>query len=83
MTIDEAIADLTQRVLDVAPDAVVRIARRSDTEAAMRVYALADLGPAIRAATSDITLLLLTGDGIDVQVLVYDVATSVPPETEL
>ena len=34
----------------------------------------------IKAATQDITLSLLTGEGLDVQVLVYDIATSLPPE---
>ena len=82
MLIEDAMQDLTQRVLDVAPDAIVRIARRSDTEAVMRVYAQADREAAIREVTSTITVLLLTGDGIDVQVLIYDAATSSPPETD-
>ena len=80
MPMDDAIADLTQRVLDVAPDAVVRIQRRADTEAVMRVYASADQEAPLREATQDITLSLLAGDGIDVQVLMYDIATSLPPE---
>ena len=83
MVIDDAIADLTQRIRAVAPDAVVRTMRRSDTEAAMRVYAPADLADALGAATADLTVALLTSDGIDVQVLIYDITTSLPPEPEL
>jgi hypothetical protein len=34
---------------------------------------------ALKAATQETTLNLLTGEGLDVQVLVYDIATSLPP----
>ena len=80
MTIDDAIADLTERVRDAYPGAVIRVKKRSAEEAAIRVYAPADQEEAIKAATHDITLSLLTGEGLDVQVLVYDIATSLPPE---
>ena len=79
MTIDEAIADLTMRIKDVSPDAVVRVQRRSGEEASIRAYAPADAADAIKAATQEITLSLLTNEGLDVQVLVYDIATSLPP----
>jgi len=79
MTIDEAIADLTMRIKDVSPDAVVRVQRRSGEEASIRAYAPADDANAIKAATQEITLSLLTNEGLDVQVLVYDIATSLPP----
>jgi hypothetical protein len=80
MTIDEAISELTSRILDVCPTAVVRVKKRSSEEATMRAYAPADAEQAIKAATSDMTLNLLTERGLDVQVLVYDVATSLPPD---
>lgn len=80
MTIDDAIADLTERVKGACPEAVIRVKKRSAEEAAIRVYAPAAQEEAIKSATQDITLSLLTGEGLDVQVLVYDIATSLPPE---
>jgi hypothetical protein len=80
MTIDEAIADLTARIKEASPDAVIRVKRRSDEEAAIRVYAPADHEDAVKSATQEQTLSLLTGEGLDVQVLVYDIATSLPPD---
>lgn len=79
MPIDEAIADLTTRIKGVSPNAVIRVKRRSDEEASMRVYAPADHEGALKEATQEITLSLLR-EGLDVQVLVYDIATSLPPE---
>jgi hypothetical protein len=79
MTIDDAIADLTERIKSASPDAVVRVKRRSDEEASIRAYAPADDEGAIKEATQEITLSLLTNEGLDVQVLVYDIATSLPP----
>jgi hypothetical protein len=80
MTIDDAIADLTARIKDASSEAIIRVKRRSDDEATIRVYAPAEQESTIKEATQDITLSLLTGEGLDVQVLVYDVATSLPPE---
>jgi len=79
MTLDEAIADLTDRIKSASPEAIVRVQRRSDEEAALRAYAPADHEAAIKAATQEITLNLLIGESLDVQVLVYDIATSLPP----
>ena len=79
MTLDEAIADLTARIKSASPDAVVRVQRRSAEEAAIRAYAPADDEGAIKEATQEITLGLLINEGLDVQVLVYDIATSLPP----
>lgn len=80
MTIDEAITDLTGRISAASPSAVVRVKRRSAEEAAIRVYAPADDESAVKEATQALTLSLLTEEGLDVQVLVYDIATSLPPE---
>jgi len=80
MTLDDAIADLTARIKSVSPNAVIRIQRRSAQEGAIRVYAPADDEASITAATQEITLALLTDPGLDVQVLVYDISTSLPPE---
>ena len=80
MTIDDAISDLTSRIKDASPEAVIRVKRRSNEEATIRVYAAADHENPIKAATQEVTLGLLTGEGLDVQVLVYDIATSLPQE---
>jgi hypothetical protein len=78
MTIDDVIADLSERIRDVSPEAVIRVKRRSDEEASIRVYAPVEHENALKAATQEITLNLLI-EGLDVQVLVYDIATSLPP----
>lgn len=80
MTIDAAIAQLTATITGISPDAVIKTKRRSDEEAAIRVYAPADHEAPIKNATRDMTLALLTGEGISVEVLVYDIATSLPQE---
>jgi hypothetical protein len=78
MTIDDAIADLSERIRNVSPEAVIRVKRRSDEEASIRAYAPVEHENALKAATQEITLNLLI-EGLDVQVLVYDIATSLPP----
>jgi hypothetical protein len=82
MTLDEVIADLSARIRDGSPAAVVRVIRRSAEEASIRAYAPVEDETAIKEATQEITLSLLTNDGLDVQVLVYDIATSLPPAEE-
>jgi hypothetical protein len=78
MTIDDVIADLSERIRNVSPEAVIRVKRRSDEEASIRAYAPVEHENALKAATQEITLNLLI-EGLDVQVLVYDIATSLPP----
>ena len=80
MTLDEAIADLRGRIVAAYPEAVIRVMRVGDEEARIRAYAPADQEEAIKEATRDQTITLLTGEGLDVQVFVYDIATSLPPE---
>jgi len=80
MTLEEAIAETTRRVTAASPSAVVRVTRISAEEASVRAYAPAADEGAIKEATQDYTLQLLTGEGLDVQVLVYDITTSLPPE---
>lgn len=79
MTLDDAIANLTARIKEASPEAVLRVKRRNDEEATIRAYAPADHESAIKEATQEMTLSLLTSDNLDVQVLVYDIATSLPP----
>lgn len=81
MPIDDAIADLTGRIQAVSPDAVIRVKKRNAEEATIRVYAPAEHETQIKESVQPITLTLLTGEGLDVQVLVYDIATSLPKET--
>ena len=78
MTIDDAITDLVARIKGVSPESAVRVQRRSAEEATIRAYAPADQESAIKEATQEILLALLTNDGLDVQVLIYDIATSAP-----
>jgi hypothetical protein len=80
MTLDEAIADIRSRITTVSPDAVIRVMRTSDEEASIRAYAPADHETAIKDATRDHTFEMLTNDGLDVQVIFYDIATSLPPD---
>jgi hypothetical protein len=80
MTLDEAIGELHRRISAASSSAVVRVTTVSAEEATVRAYAPASDEAAIKAATQDYTLQLLTGDGLDVQVIVYDIATSLPPE---
>ncbi|GAB4210439.1 MAG: hypothetical protein OHK0022_43430 [Roseiflexaceae bacterium] len=79
MTLNDAIATLTEQIKEASPEAVLRVQRRNDEEATIRVYAPADHEAGIKAATQELTLSLLTNDNLDVQVLVYDIATSLPP----
>lgn len=82
MTLEDAIADIQSRITAVSPNAVIRIMRTSAEEASIRAYAPAADEAAIKDATRDPTFQMLTNDGLDVQVLFYDIATSLPPEGE-
>ncbi len=80
MTLDEAITDLTNRITAVSPTAVIRVMHGSAEEASIRAYAPAEHEAAIKEATRELTFQLLTTEGLDVQVIFYDIATSLPPE---
>ncbi|NJK80704.1 MAG: hypothetical protein HC876_18650 [Chloroflexaceae bacterium] len=79
MTLDEAIEDIKGRILNVSPEAVIRVIRASGEEASIRAYAAANHEQAIKDATREPTFEMLTNDGLDVQVIFYDIATSLPP----
>ena len=72
MTLDEAIADLGLRISDVSPSTRIVVERTADDSAAIRVHAPVDDAAAIKAATTDLIVTLLTIEGLDVQVYVYD-----------
>ncbi|GIV96318.1 MAG: hypothetical protein KatS3mg057_0975 [Herpetosiphonaceae bacterium] len=76
MTIEQAIDELQNRILAVDPGAVIRLQRRSGEEAVIRAYVPADQVEAVQDAVRDRAIELLTSQGLDVQVLVYDKETS-------
>jgi hypothetical protein len=80
MTIDEAITELTNRITGVCADAVIRVSRISSEEARIRAYAAAAFDEPIKDATRDLTIQFLTAEGLDIQVIPYDIATSLPPD---
>ncbi|MCG8349636.1 MAG: hypothetical protein MI924_17875 [Chloroflexales bacterium] len=80
MTLEEAITELKGRITAVCPSAVIRVMRASAEEASIRAYAPADQENAVKDATRDRTIQMLTDEGLDVQVFVYDITTSLPPE---
>jgi hypothetical protein len=80
MSLEVAIDELVRQISAASPSAVTRVTRVSDEEASLRAYAPASDEAAIKAATQEYTLQLLIGEGLDVQVLVYDLATSLPPD---
>lgn len=80
MTLDDAIADIQSCILAVSPGAVLRVMRISAEEANIRAYAPAEHEAVIKDATRDKSFELLTSSGLDVQVIFYDIATSLPPE---
>lgn len=80
MTLEDALTDLTSRIVAVSPSAVIRIQRAGSEEATIRAYAAAEYEQQLKDAVRDQVISLLTEQGIDVQVLVYDIATSLPPD---
>jgi len=80
MNLDEAVNDLKSKITGVSAGAVVKVMRVSDEEARVSIYAPADhIGP-LQDATREPTIQWLAQDGLDVQVFVYDSATTKPPE---
>lgn len=80
MTLEEAIADLTAKIAAISPEAVIRVTRASNEEAAIRAYAPLEDEAAIKSATTEQTITLMMEEGLDIQVFVYDITTSLPNE---
>lgn len=80
MSLDNAIDEMKNCIMGVSPNAVIRVMRTSGEEASIRAYAPASDEAAIKDATREKTFELLTKDGLDVQVIFYDIATDLPPE---
>ena len=79
MTLDDALNEMTTLIRSVSPDAVLRTSRRGSDELAIRAYVPAEHEDAIREATRPRSIELLD-KGLDVQILTYDITTSLPPE---
>jgi len=80
MTLDEAVNDLKIKVIAISAGAVVKVMRVSDEEARVSIYAPAEHISPLQDAAREPTIQWLAKDGLDVQVFVYDVATTKPPE---
>ena len=72
MSIDDAIKQMTDTITAVCADAEVKVAKMSDEEARLSVYAPAGDMQAIKDATFMPAMDLLNHDGMDVQVFVYE-----------
>ncbi len=72
MSIDDAIKQMTDTIKAVCENAEVKVAKMSDEEARLSVYAPAGDMQAIKDATFMPAMDLLNNDGMDVQVFVYE-----------
>jgi hypothetical protein len=72
MTLDEGIAQISEKISAVSASAEIKIAKMSDEEARLSVYAPAGEMGAIQDATLMPTIELLNSDGLDIQVFVYE-----------
>ena len=72
MSIEDAIKQMTDTIKAVCAGAEVKVAKMSDEEARLSVYAPAGDMQAIKDATFMPAMDLLNIDGMDVQVFVYE-----------
>ena len=72
MLIDDAIKQMTDTIKAVCASAEVKVAKMSDEEARLSVYAPAGDMQSIKDATFMPAMELLNNDGMDVQVFVYE-----------
>ncbi len=72
MSIDDAIKQMTNTITSACESAEVKVAKMSDEEARLSVYAPASAMQAIKDATFMPAMDLLNNDGMDVQVFVYE-----------
>ena len=72
MTLDEGIAQIQAKISAVSASAEVKVAKMSDEEARLSVYAPAGEMGAIQDTTLMPTIELLNSDGLDIQVFVYE-----------
>jgi hypothetical protein len=72
MSLDDAIADMKNKILAVSPGAVIKMVKMSDEEARLSVFAPAGHLEAIKSATLQPAMDFLNKDGFDIQVFAYD-----------
>ena len=72
MSIDDAIKQMTEKIKAACGSAEVKVAKMSDEEARLSVYASAGDMQKIKDATFQPAMDMLNNDGMDVQVFVYD-----------
>ena len=72
MSIDDAIKKMTDLIKAASAGAEIKVAKMSDEEARLSVYASAGDMQKIKDATFLPAMDMLNTDGMDVQVFVYD-----------
>jgi hypothetical protein len=72
MSIDDAIAKMTDIIKAACASAEIKVAKMSDEEARLSVYAPAGDMQKIKDATFQPAMDMLNNDEMDVQVFVYD-----------
>jgi hypothetical protein len=72
MSIDDAVKQMTDIIKSASAGAEVKVAKMSDEEARLSVYALAADMQTIKDATFMPAMDLLNNDGMDIQVFVYE-----------
>jgi predicted metalloendopeptidase len=72
MSIDDAVKQMTDMIKSASAGAEVKVAKMSDEEARISVYASAADMQTIKDATFMPAMDLLNNDGMDIQVFVYE-----------
>ncbi|GJQ51392.1 MAG: hypothetical protein HKUEN02_02390 [Anaerolineaceae bacterium] len=72
MSLDDAIKQMTAAIKAACANAEVKMAKMSDEEARLSVYAPASDMQKIKDATFQLAIELLNKEGMDIQVFVYD-----------
>ena len=72
MSLDDAIKQMTNKIKAACGGAELKTVKMSDEEARLSVYAPAGDIQKIKDATFQPAIDLLNGDGLDIQVFVYD-----------
>ena len=72
MTLEEAINQMSDKIKAACRGAEIRTVKMSDEEARLSVYAPAAEMQSVKDATFQPALDLLSSEGLDIQVFVYD-----------
>ncbi len=75
MSIDDAVNKMTDIIKTACANAEIKVAKMSDEEARVSVFAPASDMQKIKDATFQPAIDMLNSDGMDVQVFVYDEST--------